>query len=338
MDRKSVDSGRPMHHVDPESNGLEKNESRRETLPFLFLVDSSKAHLPEFAAYTSFFENRFQVKRIPKSDLAKERDLGGAVVWQFMGLALDCVAAGCVVHDYRSLSTGRMSRLKDWLKKRINCKPDLRIFLNPMVRDELGFRDGVPEVLLDMGVPEWIPEYAVAPESYDWEYCYIGEISRERESHRMLDAFLSSDCSSRPLLMIGRVEPWIRSRYGAQGPVEFAGAMSQREVFERVGKCRYGICHLPVRRPYCFQTPTKLLEYAALRKGILANRHPSAMTTAERLGIHVNWLGADVFSNAEPDRWVCGNETFDAGSIGWNRIISDSGIDRQIMAILHRKQ
>lgn len=324
-----------MNQVEPVVDASMKSESRVGPLPSLYLLDSRKAHLPEFAAYAAYFAGQYHVKRIPGSALSGQPDLGRSVVWQFMGLAYTSVSAGCVVHDYRSLSTGRLSRLKDWLKKRVNVRPDVRVFLNSMVRDEMGFRDGVPEVLLDMGVPDWISDYSGTPESHDWEYCYVGEISRERESHRMLDAFLSSGCSSHPLLMIGRAEPWILSRYCEKEAIVFAGSMSQRELFEKVEKCRYGICHLPVRRPYCFQTPTKLLEYAALRKGILANRHPSAMATAERLGIHVNWLGADVFSEAEPDRWVCGNEIFDAGSIGWNRIISDSGIDRQIMAILN---
>ncbi|OPZ73617.1 MAG: hypothetical protein BWY82_01084 [Verrucomicrobia bacterium ADurb.Bin474] len=153
----------------------------------------------------------------------------------------------------------------------------------------------------------------------------------------MLDAYLSSDCSCNPLLMIGRVEPWILSRYGAQSSIEFAGAMSQLELFQKVEKCRYGICHLPLRRPYCYQTPTKLLEYAALHRGILANEHPSARSTAERLGIHVNWLANDVFSGADPDSWHSGNPSFDSRSIGWTRVIGESGIEHRIASILDSK-
>ncbi|OPZ73618.1 MAG: hypothetical protein BWY82_01085 [Verrucomicrobia bacterium ADurb.Bin474] len=179
MDRKSVDSSNRMNQVDPVIDASMKGEKRVGPLPSLYLLDSLKAHLPEFSAYAAYFAGRYQVKRIPLSELSGQLDLRRSIVWQFMGLAWSSVPAGCVVHDYRSLSTGRLSRLKDWLKKKVNVKPDVRVFLNAMVRDEMGFEDGVPDVILDMGVPDWISEYSGIPESFDWEYCYVGAISRD---------------------------------------------------------------------------------------------------------------------------------------------------------------
>ncbi len=286
------------------------------------ILETQRAILPEMSAYRGVLEPTFSVEMIPDMD----RNLEDRIVWCFMGMHRRRPKCRYLIHDYRSLSTGFASALRDSLKRKLNAKPDLRIFLNENVRDVMAFDDGIPYILLDMGVPESILEYRGTDPYPAYRFCYIGEISKERRSDRMLEAFVKSNYCSEPFLLIGRCEPKLQARFASVSSLRFAGRFSQDEVFLMLRQCEYAISHFPNHRPHCFQTPTKLLEYASLGKAILANRSVSNVRIAETLGVNVVWTGDDVFGSLKLPVQPIHNSGFDARPLLWKRRFRDSGL------------
>jgi glycosyltransferase involved in cell wall biosynthesis len=297
----------------------------------LFLLNSGKAILPELEAYATVLEHAFRVSRVDSMD----RTFGDGVVWCFMGLYPKRPPCGLLIHDYRSLSTGKLGYLKDKVKRWRNARPDLRIFLNEQVRKQMDFRDSVPFLILDMGIPEWLPSLRQPyPEKHHHRFGYIGAVCRERGSHHMIEAYLNSTHANDAFLIVGQVESCLRKRYKGQGGIEFADKMPQRQLFPLLRGCEYAVGHFPAHRPHTFQTPTKLLEYAALGMSIIANPSPSNRENAERYGIRVNWGGRHVFDGLSLPQKATDNLDFDATPLMWESRFANAGVIMRIHARL----
>jgi glycosyltransferase involved in cell wall biosynthesis len=296
----------------------------------ILLVHQGKASLPELVAYRDHFQNRgYQCRAITWDRLHRDQALPDTVLWLFMGLYPHNYRAGFVVHDYRSLSTGRLPRLKDRVKRRFNGKPDLRVFLNPGVRDALDFRDGIPSTLIDMGIPDSLWAYrAPVPPAFD--FVYVGDVSRERASDRMIERFLARYGDRRSLLLVGPCEPAIRNRFQDRANLHFAGRLPQEQVFAQVQRADIGLCFIPDRYPYSLQTPTKLLEYAALGRRIVANDLASTREAAERLGIRLRLMAGYGFPPEAELATLEDNRHLDPTSLSWERAIRTAGLERYL--------
>jgi hypothetical protein len=286
------------------------------------ILESRRAILPEMSAYQRVLQSAFSVELIP--DL--NRNLNESIVWCFMGLHRKRPKCRFLIHDYRSLSTGRACVLRDHLKRKLNAKPDLRIFLNRMIRDIMAFDDQVPHVLLDMGVPESITDARGTDASPAYRFCYIGEISKERKSEQMLEAYVRSPFRKDPFLLIGRYDSKLQDRFRSVPSLHFAGRFPQDQVFPMLRQCEYAVCPIPNHRPYCYQTPTKLLEYGCLEKAIIANRSDSNLRVVSELGLDVVWTGDAVFDTLELPERPRYNIGFDARPLFWERRFRDSGL------------
>ncbi|MCG8525491.1 MAG: glycosyltransferase [Opitutales bacterium] len=290
----------------------------------IHLKESKIAHLPEMHAYQEALGELLEVEvELVESPVQKNP---AHVYWHFMGVHLRRPKYRKVIHDYRSLSTGRFSKLKDRLKGVLNCRPDLRIFLNEEVRQQMNFKDSVPYCLLDMGVPSWIGDLRGDSDEFRYGFCYVGEVTKERGNEVLLEAFVSRNLFDQKLLIVGNVEPEILSRYEGESGIVFTGKVSQREVFEYLSETEYAICHFPRHRPHCYQTPTKLLEYAALGKKIIANKSPSNLRLAKELGIEVYWCSERVFDTYETENTIQDNRKFDASTLTWRKRFEESGL------------
>lgn len=294
----------------------------------ILLVHRGKANLPELTAYRDYFSARGYIcVSTTAGHLGLTKPPPGAILWLFMGLYRRRFQAEFVVHDYRSLSTGRLPRVKDLVKRMFNGRPDLRVFLNARVRDAMGFHDGVPSLLLDMGVPERLWDYrASLPIAFD--FVYVGDISRERGSQRMIERFLARYGNRRTLLLIGPWEPEIHARFGDCPNLHFTGRIPQEQVFAQVQRAAIALCFIPNRYPYHLQTPTKLLEYAALGKPILANELASTRETARRLDIRVRWMPDYDFPTEGELATLADNRHLDPRKLSWERVLGTAGPER----------
>jgi len=254
----------------------------------ILLIEQGKAHLPELIGYKEFLTNKgFSVVVVNKFDLMKleKSFIKDKVLWYFMGFYPFKVAAKLIIHDYRSLSTGFLPRFKDFLKKNFNHKPDIRVFLNQKVEEMLGFKDDVPKVYLDMGLPNYIKTYsAISFDKLEYDFIYVGAVCKERMLHLALDSFVKKYGKTKRFLLVGAYENDIREMFSSFENIIFAGKVPQEQVFKLVKLSKYAVCVLPDVYPYRFQTPTKLLEYMALGCRILSTRTESIMEMLYKTG------------------------------------------------------
>lgn len=302
----------------------------------IFILHPGKANYPEISAYRNYLASRFEVLDGTEAEYLQFPHKRESILWCLMGFIPVKLDAKYVIHDYRSLSTGRMCAIKDWLKKTLNTKPSLRIFQNSKMSDVMDFRDNIPEVLLPMGVPDWIPELRLhgSDDGVLGTYCYIGEMSFERKFDRMLEAFLAYRNSEETLLLVGSPEERIRRKYSSTEGLIFTGRLPQPEALQAVLRSSYAISFFPYHRPHCFQAPTKLLEYAALGMRIIANDSPGNTDTISQLGISAVISSPYIFDSDQlRDNLVELQPTLNAGT-RWMDVISKSGIDGQLSSLL----
>ncbi|CAB3760171.1 glycosyltransferase [Burkholderia sp. MSh2] len=310
----------------------------------VFILHPGKANYPEIAAYGRCL--RAYGYEVFDGDLdayARFPDRDACILWCIMGFYRALPPARYVIHDYRSLSVGRLAAMKDRVKRVLNVRPDLRIFQNARMRDAMAFRDDVRTLLLPMGVPDWIfdpaanaagPVHAAAG-----RFCYIGEMSRERGFHKVLAAYRDARRDAADtLVLVGQPEPEIQAAFGATPGIRFVGRVPQPDALRIVRDSDYAVCFFPYHRPHCFQTPTKLLEYASLGKKIVCNDAPSNVRTAHELGIQCHVTGAAIFDELFPLSRIRAHRTDPAAmkSLEWGRVIERSGVLAHIGAAARR--
>ncbi|QBY55517.1 glycosyltransferase [Cupriavidus oxalaticus] len=299
----------------------------------VFILHPGKANYPEVPAYSSHLaEWGFRVASGTLEDFERLPDRPDTILWAIMGFYRQDMPAAYVIHDYRSLSVGRLVQLKDLAKRYLNAKPNLRIFQNDRQRQLMRFNDGIPSILLPMGIPDWIfkPEFS-APKVGDpiADFCYIGDMSRERHFDMVLKAFERSFANSGyKLMLIGQPEPQIHAKFGSVPGIHFAGRFPQQDALRLVARSRAAICYFPYHRPHCYQTPTKLLEYAALGKPIICNDAPANLECCKQLNIESIVTGADIFGSLTGEQLALAkpNDRERFKELTWQTVINRSGI------------
>jgi glycosyltransferase involved in cell wall biosynthesis len=301
----------------------------------IYILHPGKANYPEINAYTEYFKERgCDVSAGTMKEYRELKDPGAYVLWCIMGFYPRKLTARYVIHDYRSLSIGSNSALKDRIKKAFHPRPDLRIFQNEPMCDLMGFEDKVDTIFLPMGVPDWIFATDAAQNHAlpSGTYCYLGEITRERGFVGFLADFLLARRDSDSLVLVGPVEKEIADAYHRSPGILFTGRLAQRDALAVVRNCEFAVSTIPYTRPYNVQTPTKLLEYAALGKRIICNDSPSNLVAAAAFGIQCRVTGPDVFSG------LCDfhgdtvplNDPSTLVHLRWKNVIAASGVDRYL--------
>lgn len=297
-------------------------------------LHGGKASYPEVAAYRQFFGSHCTTSEGAIDAVPKQVPPANLILWQVMGFYPRRVPARLTIHDYRSLSVGTWSGLKDLAKRTLNATPDIRIFQNEAICRRMVFDDTATTVLLPMGVPDWIFDLRRQAETTRYDFGYVGAISEERGFGKVLRAFVEAYLGERSLLLIGPAEPAIAAAFGGAPGITFAGPLTQREALLRLLEAQVAICPVPAGPPFDWQTPTKLLEYAALGMPILANDSPTNLETLEALNIRALLQDESLFS-AAPDPAACpDNRDCDVRHLTFDKIIADSGIVDQIFTRL----
>lgn len=307
----------------------------------LFLLHPGRANYPELMAYADYYRARgVEVVIGTLSDYKALENKEAFLVWAIMGFYPQRITSDFVIHDYRSLSVGSTARIKDIAKRYLNAKPDLRVFQNTLQQNIMRFNDDVPSVILPMGVPEWIFDVPPLPPNAEniADFCYIGDMSFERGFNFVIDAFLGNfQNTEASFLLVGKPEPRLYDRYASKPGLVFAGPMPQRDALALVARSSVAVSYFPYHRPHCYQTPTKLLEYAALGKKILCNDSPSNVACCEDLQINSIITSSDIFSKitAATINSAKSNQRINFTQLTWDNIIKNSNIDSYILAKLN---
>lgn len=303
----------------------------------IYFIHEGKAAYPEIAAYRTFFAGRFVCEEIRPEEVETKSDLAQSVCWFIMGFHRMRPEAACVIHDYRSLSVGRLHALKDLMKRFLNAKPDIRIFQNREMQQAMPFDDEVPTLYLPMGVPPFVVQYRrkgadIRPVC---DFCYIGAMSMERRSDLMIDSFLKRFGTDKLFHLYGSPEPALVARYRDCPNVVFCGSKSQEDVFAALQTTRVAVNYFPTHYPHRLQTPTKLLEYAALGLRILCNEQPQSRQVARDYDLSCLWGPAhDMFRQVPETLAWPDNSAFDPAPLLWPAVIAKSGIKEALDKVL----
>ncbi|MDJ0945390.1 MAG: glycosyltransferase [Kiloniellales bacterium] len=300
-------------------------------------IHDGKAIYPDIDGYRDYFSGTYEIRESSLSQYRRQGDPARTILWVIMGFyPRPAPPALATIHDYRSLSVGALAPLKDRLKKLLNFKPDLRIIQNEVMSDLIGFSDGVPELFLDMGVRSALVENArrSAPQVSDYDFVYIGTVSRERQIDVLIESFLRRYPRGRRFLLIGPADENIVRQFMDRKNVVFTGRVPQAEAFDLVMKSKVAISFFPSHRPHCFQTPTKLIEYAALGRPILANDSPMNLATIRRYNILATVTSGDTFASAPEPEEIAESAVPDPCPFTWPRVIADSGVEAHLETLI----
>ena len=244
-------------------------------------VHTGPAYMPELAAYEAHLARQGHHSHL-HSDPATV-PLDADIVWWMCGRVSSHhshrLRRSLHVHEYASASVGRASGLKDLVKHWTHPQPDHRVFLNEWVRERMGFADGVPSSLRDMGVP---PAFLQASASLpvDHELVYLGEMGRLRAFLPTLRAISQAGLR---LLLVGQLPTDLQADLRALPGITCTGRVPQSDVPAQLLRARAGLNLMPARLPLTMQTSTKVLEYLAVGLPVLSNDYPWARKLAVQM-------------------------------------------------------
>jgi glycosyltransferase involved in cell wall biosynthesis len=237
-------------------------------LKSLCFVHNAKAQLPELQAYCNYFKQHYKVAIATANANLQSYD----IVWFFMGYnRYQAEAHQFIVHEYASLSTPPLARLKDKLKVALNPRPHLRVFQNKIQHDLLNFNDNVAVRFRDMGFAEHFVAKSDSAKACD--VIYVGAMDKSRQLEKALDSILRLKPQAQ-IWMVGLPAAYLQRRYRHLSNIQFIGAVANSQIPQLLHQARFGLNFVPDEYPYQFQTSTKLLEYAACGLPVVGNMTP----------------------------------------------------------------
>ena len=237
----------------------------------IHFIRNGPSYLPEIDAYCAYIQTRGHQTMV--HDSSHSVPASASVVWWFCGRVplreAHRLRGAFQIHEYASASIPPYAWAKDQVKHWTQPQPDYRIYQNGWVRERMGFADGVPQALRDMGVAEHFfvaPSLAQAPE---FDLVYLGEMSRLLSFIPVLQAIHTAGLS---LLLVGDVPAKLKIHFPPN--VTCTGRVEHAQVCRHLRRARFGLNLVPNATPFQQQTSTKLLEYCAVGLRVVSNAYP----------------------------------------------------------------
>ena len=296
------------------------------------LYETGKAWLPEISAYKEHFEAKGCAVEIvpPGARPATVPD----VEWRFPGTGCGRLFPNSVlVHDYPSPSVSRFGSLRDRIKRFVNAKPDLRLFLDERGERSFGFRDGVPVLHRPMGVHRSFFDAAKsAPPSEErpYDFVYVGGFRGRPEAREAIRA-LSASREEWKILVVGvspEEEPVLRG-------VDFIAPVPYADVPAQVVRAKRGLVLTPNRPPYNEQESTKCLEYAAAGLGLVAFDGPWIRRFAAQRNAQVRFLEEGPLARQSLDETPI--LPADVSDLEWNRLLDDRRLFETVSELVRKR-
>lgn len=283
-------------------------------------------YLPEISAYMAYLRASIPtVQAYDSSELGKgisEDDFD--IVWKFMGFDRFPRSKPFIVHEYGSLSVGKFPRTKNLMKRLINIKPDLRVFLNNAVQKDMGFKDHIQSRQRDMGVSAHFYKKSPNPNP-EFDFVYSGSLNRGKVIFSMLNHFRDNMKDSR-LLIVGSVPDDIHSQFGSTPNIHFTGRLKYEEVPHAITKAKYGLNIMPDIYPFNVQTSTKVLEYSAAGLPIISTDYQWIKSFEQQSGGRFLYCSSDFHSLSLQAVEKHDFHVPDVTAYDWNHVLLNSGV------------
>lgn len=293
----------------------------------LLFIRKPHVYLPEVVAYKAYL-----ARHHPDIQIFESTELEAPfnpndfdILWQFMGVNIKDLKAlnRYVVQEYNSLSTPPLVWIKNKIKRRINAKPDQRVFLSPLVQNAFNFTDDIPAFTRDMGIAPvfFEPQKRGEPE---FDLVYAGSLNRGALITMCFDRIMEQKDLS--LLVIGTIPDSFKTRYGNAKNITFTGRVPYEEVPQNMVRARYGLNIMPDMYPYNRQTATKVLEYCAVGLPVVSTRYAWSEQFARDRNAQFFYLDEDLLNLTKANLDKHHFKTPAVGDLIWDSVIKNSGI------------
>lgn len=299
------------------------------------LMRSSKATLPEIDIYYKYFNKlpNFTVNIVNEEDRSSLSEYD--VLWNFMGVSTSHPTQKnqILIHEYTSLSTPPFVKVKNILKRLVNTKPDLRIFQNEIVKNEMNFKDFIPYIYRDMGIDERFLINKKVEKKYD--FIYIGSMDNNREIDKLLEQFSKTTMT---IALLGKKNQKLINQFKGYKNIYFLGSVPYSEVPEIARQATYGINYIPDVFPYNVQTSTKLLEYLALDLKVISTDYKWVREFECKNNCAIYKI--DDIENIDFKKIInfSFNSVLNMENYSWEKILLESKIDKVICNLVDRRK
>lgn len=235
----------------------------------LAFIKPSKSYAPEIYAYFDYF-SKFKDFSCNIYDEEKLYDIESDFILCMPGVIpfYKKLKAKYIIFDYATLSTGRAPKLKNIIKRFVNKRAHINVFLNPEVRQGYFFMG--QGLLRDMGVSDSFFAKHDVKNKIKGSVVYCGSICKARGIEKVIDCFVDSDLR---LYLIGRPDECIVKKYKCNKNIIFLGEMTRGDIAVELPKYEFGLNYVPDKYPFNIQTATKVLEYSAAGLKVISNKY-----------------------------------------------------------------
>ena len=196
-----------------------------------------------------------------------------SVVWWFCGRVplreSRRLRGAFQIHEYSSTSVPPYSWAKDIVKHWTQPRPDYRIYQNSWIRERMGFADGVPHALRDMGLAEYFFEAQPPTQTPEFDLIYLGDMPPLLTFIPVMQAIKAA---GRSLLLVGDVSIDLKKHLPSN--VTCMCRVDQLQVPRQLQRARFGLNLVPNANPFQQQTSAKVLEYCASGLRVVSNAYP----------------------------------------------------------------
>lgn len=280
----------------------------------LVIEITDKAFLPEAYAYRDYFRQKGL-----KCDLARKGEpsnLNYDAIMLFHGLhPFWRKYPKYIIGEYHSLSRGRYTRIKDFIKRLINVRADLYSFLNEDVRKKMWFSNKTNYITRSMGFSAADFEGFQGQEKlFDIVYCGSYRSGLSAKLTKLADMGLS-------IALVGPEQPI------AHKNITNFGRKTPKEARKIISQARYGLNYTPDVFPLNIQDSTKVIEYCAAKIGVITNRYQWVDTfERERNAKFMSLEDINNASDIESFNFI----TPDVSDLDWVNVIHNSQIYNRI--------
>jgi glycosyltransferase involved in cell wall biosynthesis len=287
-------------------------------------IHNHRAFLPELSAYRSFFETQNIETCIAK--YGEEDKSGADAYWYMMGFYPKSFRKKkLIIHEYSSASVPPYRKLKDFLKCKLNPRPHFRLYLNEYVRGQINIHDEIPFGYRDMGVSDVFLQPTDDREK-EYDFVYTGNLSSQRKLEALMRVFDEGALKNHSILLLGNDESGLAKLFGHCKNIFFQPPVPWEEVPAWLARARFAINFIPDKEPFNAQTPTKFLEYAAMKIPVISSNYFWISEFRERYGGNY-FLLKEGLSNLTWDRIIRFRYEFpDLHSWRWEERIKASGV------------
>ncbi len=291
--------------------------------PKIAIIHPEKAFLPEVLVYQTYFSKHgFEANVFYHVSAQSLQDYD--IEWHFMGMDHLPKAPGRLkIHEYASLSVPPFAKGKNFLKKKLNVQPDLRIFLNSSIREAFGFTDHVPSLIRAPGIGEHFFQSRPAEKYYD--FVYIGATDKNRRIDILIHFFMKR-FGNQKLLIVGAPAERLQKQLMDAENIHFTSKVAYTEVSAYARQAKYGLNYLPAIYPFFLQPSYKLLEYCALDLKIVTTDYDWVNQFEQVRGGRFFKIKSD-WSNFYPEMIADFDfKTPDVSDLQWDQVLDQFGI------------